>query len=248
MGPWAPPVVGGCNHAAMTPMKNPIFSWRSIKVVGSRRRSLLLCLFLHFFFQLYDRMRSRKVTLCGPCGIIFRSPTKTESTVFAINVHFNFLASVSKTTGLKSRQGTPEGAKPQNYSLVLISVLMLPLKESVVTRNLPVKWQLIKSQLSTKNVQKNNNSDINTGLDWTQQLDWPFWVVAVWFWPFTLLYFIENLQEMGFGVTQGTVSGPFLVGCIESPIDADHSRLIVHIVEGSRALRLIFYILLCRWL
>lgn len=34
---------------------------------------------------------------------------------------------------------------------------------------------------------------------------------------------------MGCGITQGTVSGPYLLNCIESPINADHSRFISHI-------------------
>lgn len=52
-----------------------------------------------------------------------------------------------------------------------------------------------------------------------------------WFWPFTC--FIKKVQVIGCGITQGTVSGSFL-------IHADHSRFIFHIVESSKAFRYIF--------
>lgn len=58
---------------------------------------------------------------------------------------------------------------------------------------------------------------------------------------FYLFYFIKKLQDMGCGITHGIVSGPFLLNCIKFPINADHSRFIFHVIESSKALRLIFY-------
>lgn len=164
-GLWVSPLVGGYKscidditvyvkvRGGITDSAGGVLNFLAAATVLSP--SLPLYLFT-FFSQLYHWICNRKAMLCGPCVIIFHSHSLSNW----IWVHcllpstFNFLFSVCKTTALWPRQGTPEGANPQNYSLALISVLMLLLKESVVTINLSVKWQLIKSQLSPKPYRK----------------------------------------------------------------------------------------------